>query len=175
MPRPPPPGCRLDDDRIADLTGEALGLARHPRSRRRSRDQRQAEGAGGALGLHLVAHGDDVLGLGPDPDDVVGLDDLGELRVFRQEAVARMDRVGVRDLGGRDDVRDVEVGFRGRGRPDAHRLVGEAHVHGVGIGGGMHRHGADAHFVAGAVDAQRDLAAIGDQHLFDLAGHRVIR
>jgi hypothetical protein len=36
-------------------------------------------------------------------------------------------------------------------------------------------HGADAHFVAGAVDAQRDLAAIGDQDLLDGAGHPVIR
>jgi hypothetical protein len=40
-------------------------------------------------------------------------------------------------------------------------------VHGVGVGGGMHRDRLDAHFVAGAVDAQRDLAAIGDQDLLD--------
>jgi hypothetical protein len=36
-------------------------------------------------------------------------------------------------------------------------------MHRVGIGGGMHRDRLDAHFVAGAVDAQRDLAAVGDQ------------
>jgi hypothetical protein len=31
----------------------------------------------------------------------------------------------------------------------------------------MDRHRLDAHFVAGAVDAQRDLAAIGDEDLVD--------
>jgi cyanophycinase-like exopeptidase len=36
-----------------------------------------------------------MLGLGADPDDVVELDDLGELRVLGQEAVAGVDRVGV--------------------------------------------------------------------------------
>jgi len=46
-------------------------------------------------------------------------------------------------------------------------LVGEAHVHGVGIGGGVHRHRLDAQFVAGAVDAQRDLAAVGDEQTLD--------
>ena len=34
----------------------------------------------------------------------------------------------------------------------------------------MDRDGLDAHLVAGAVDSERDLAAIGDQQLFD--GHQ---
>jgi hypothetical protein len=76
-----------------------------------------------------------------------------------------VDGVGVDDLGGRDDVGDVEVGFGGRRRADAHRFVGEADVHRVGVGGRMDRDRLDAHFVAGAVDAQRDLAAVGDQQL----------
>ena len=71
---------------------------------------------------------------------------------------------------GRDDRRDVEIAFaRGR-RADAHALVGEAHMHGVGIGGRMHRDGADAHLAAGAMDPERDLAAVGDQHFFEHAG-----
>src|SRR3546814_4377758 len=45
----------------------------------------------------------------------------------------------------------------------------EADVHGVGIGGGMHCDRLDAHFMAGAMDTQRDLAAVGDQDLLD--GH----
>ena len=108
-----------------------------------------------------------MLGLGADPDDVVALDDLGELGVFAEEAVAGMDRVGMADLGGRDDVGDVEIGFAGRRRADADRLVGEAHVHRLGVGGRMDRDRLDPHFVAGAVDAERDLAAIGDQDLLD--------
>src|SRR5207302_4581956 len=68
----------------------------------------------------------------------------------------------------RNDVRDVEVGIGRRRRPDAHRLVGEPHVHRVGIGRRMDRHRPDAHFVTGAVDSERDLAAVGDQQLLDL-------
>ena len=102
-------------------------------------------------------------GFGPDPDHAVAFDDLRELGVLRQEAVAGMDRVGMDDLGRRDDVGDVEIGF-GRGRrPDADGFVGKPDVHRVGVGGRMDRDGLDAHFVAGAVDAQRDLAAVGDQ------------
>ena len=85
----------------------------------------------------------------------------------REEAVAGVDRVGVDDLGGRDDVGDVEIGFGRRRRADADGLVGEADVHRVGVGGRMDRDGLDAHLVAGAVDAQRDLAAVGDQQLLD--------
>ena len=46
-------------------------------------------------------------------------------------------------------------------------------MHGVGVGGRMDRDGLDAHFMAGAVDAERDLAAIGDQQLFN--GHKRMR
>ena len=44
----------------------------------------------------------------------------------------------------------------------------EAHVHGVGVGGRVHRNRLDAHLVRRAVDAQRDLAAVGDED----AGYR---
>ena len=108
-----------------------------------------------------------MLGLGTDPDDVVQLDDLGELGVLRQEAVARVDRVGVDDFGGRDDVGDVEVAVARGGRADADGFVGKADVHGVGVGGGMHRHRPDSELLGGAQDPKRDLAAVGDQQLVD--------
>ena len=158
---------RLDQDRIADVRGERLGLGDAFERAFRAGDQRQAERRGGALGLDLVAHRPDMLGLGADPDDPVALDDLGELRVFGQEAVAGVDGVGVDDFGGRDDVGDVEIGVGGRRRADAHRLVGQAHVHGVGVGGRMDRDRLDPELVAGAVDAERDLAAVGDQQFLD--------
>ena len=75
-----------------------------------------------------------------------------------------MDRVGVADLGRGDDVSDVEIAFAGGGRADADRVVGEADVHCIGVSGGMDRHRLDAHFVCGAMDAQRYLAAVGDQY-----------
>jgi hypothetical protein len=38
-------------------------------------------------------------------------------------------------------------------------------MHGIGIGGGMHGHGGETEFAAGALDAQSNLAAIGNQNL----------
>ena len=110
-----------------------------------------------------------MLGLRPDPDDVVQLHDLGETGILREEAVAGMDRVGMADLSGRNDVRDVEIGLVRRRRADANRLVREPDVHGVGVGGGVNRDRLDAHFVASAVDAKRYFAPVGDQDLLD--GH----
>src|ERR1700744_3092633 len=40
-------------------------------------------------------------------------------------------------------------------------------MHGVGVGGGMDRDGGDSHLLAGAVDAERDLAAIGDEDFLE--------
>src|SRR3546814_7836646 len=42
----------------------------------------------------------------------------------------------------------------------------QAHVLGVAVGLGVHDHRLDAEFAAGALDAQRDLAAVGDQDFF---------
>ena len=96
-------------------------------------------------------------------------EDFGKARVLRQEAVAGMHGVGAGDLAGGQNGRDVEIAVLGRRRADAHALVGEAHMHGVGVGGGMHRHGRNAELLAGAQHPQSDLAAIGDQ---DFIEHR---
>ena len=157
----------LDEDRVADRLGDLNALRRARHRAVGARHQRQADRRGGALRLDFVAHRPDLLGIGADPDDVVLLDDVGEARVLAQEAIARVDRVGLGDLGGRDDVRDVEVAVGGRRRPDADRLVGEPDVHRVGVGGRMDRDRPDPHVVRRAVDAQRDLAAVGDQDLLD--------
>jgi hypothetical protein len=38
------------------------------------------------------------------------------------------------------------------------------------FGLGVHDHGLDAHFAAGALDAQRDFAAIGNEDFFKHSG-----
>src|SRR5215510_819659 len=78
-----------------------------------------------------------------------------------------MDRVGAGDLAGRHQRVDVEIAVSGGGRADADALVGEPHMHRVGIGGRMHGDRRDAQFLAGAQHAQCDLAAIGDQDLVE--------
>ena len=172
MPRPPPPAAALISTGkpicpAALRACASLAIATPPSPARPGCRPR-----GRRLGRDLVAHQPDVLGRRADEDDAVLLDDLGEVGVLRQEAVARMDGVGAGDLAGRQQGRDVEVALRRRRRADAHALVGEAHVHRVGVGGRVHRDGGDAQLPAGAQDAQRDLAAVGDQ---DLLEHRAGR
>ncbi len=76
-----------------------------------------------------------------------------------------MDGVGPGDLGGADDAGDVQVALGGARRPDAHRLVGEAHVQGEPVGLRVDRHRLAAQLFAGVDDPEGDLAAIGNQDL----------
>ena len=108
-----------------------------------------------------------------DEGDAVRVEDFRELGVFRQEAVARMHGVSAGDLAGGDDLVDVEVAVtRGR-RADADALVGEAHMHGVGIRRRMHGNRGDTQLLAGPQDPERDLAAVGDEDFGDHLGHLI--
>ena len=164
---------RLDDHRIADFGRNQRSLGRIVDRAVGTGHQRQAELARGALRLDLVAHRADMFGFGPDPDDVVGFDDFGKLGVFGQEAIAGMNRIGLGNFCRRNDRRDVQIAVLGRWRPDAHRKIGEPDMHRIGVGGGMHRDRLDPHLARGAMDAQRDFAAIGDQDTLD--GHAFSR
>ena len=158
----------LDDHRVADGAAdpEALVDVVGQRSVR-------ARHAGHAGLLHhldggdLVAEQADGLAARADKDKTALFDTLGEVGVFGQEAVARMDGDRVGHLGGADDGRHVEVAVLRLRRPDAHRLVGEQHVLEALVGGRVDRYRLDAQFAAGAQDTQRDLAAVGDDDLLE--------
>ena len=110
-----------------------------------------------------------MFGLGADEHDFVFLDDFRKSSIFRQEAIAGMDRISVADFRCRNDRRDVQIAiFSGR-RADTDCFIREPDMHGVDIGGRMYRDGSDPHFVCRAVYAQRNFTAIGDEQLFD--GH----
>ena len=126
-----------------------------------------AEALCGLLRRDLIAHDADVLGRRPDEGDLVLFEDLGEAGVLRQEAVARMHGVGAGDLAGSQQARNVEIAIGGSRRADANALVSEPHMHGVGVGGRMHRHGGDAQLLARALDAQCNLPPVGDQDLVE--------
>ena len=133
----------------------------------RAGHDRNAELLRGALGLDLVAHQADVFGLRPDELHAVFGENFGKARILGQKSVAGMHGVGAGDLAGRQDGGNVEVAVLRRGRADADALVGKAHMHGVGVGGGMHGHRRNAELLAGAQHPQRDLAAIGDQDFIE--------
>jgi hypothetical protein len=78
-----------------------------------------------------------------------------------------MDRLRVGHSAAAMIAGNVEIALRGRRRPDAYRLVGERDVLGVAVGFGSDDDRLDAELAARALDAQRDLAAIGDQDLVE--------
>ena len=69
-----------------------------------ARDDRHAGLDHGRARQGLVAHATDGVGRGADEDDVAACADLGELRIFGQEAIARMQRVAT---GGHREVHDA--------------------------------------------------------------------
>ena len=172
MPRPPPPAVALISTGIADFGGRLGAPLRSSTSPSEPGTTGMPSRIHRLLGGDLVAHHADMVGRGPDEGQAVCFDDVGELGVLRQEAVAGMDRLGAGDLAGGDDLGDVQIAVaRGR-RADADAFIGQAHMHGVGVGGGMDRDGGDAHLLAGAEDAKGDFAAIGDEDF--LKHHRPI-
>lgn len=141
--------CRLHQHREADLLCDHHRLLGIGDGAVGSGNDGNAEPLCGLLGLDLVAHQADVLGLGADEIQIVLGKDFGEAGVFRQEAVAGMHRVRAGNLAGREQRRHIEIAVLRRRRTDADALVGQAHMHGIGIGGGMDRDRADAELLAG--------------------------
>ena len=140
----------LDDHRIADVARDA-DVLRHVLGQRLAR-ARHAGNTGGAHGLdggNLVAHQANGFGPRADEDETALLHALGEVGVFRQEAVTRMDRHRIGHFRRADHGRDIEIGMRRLGQANADRLVGQPHVFEVAVDGGMHRHRLDAEFAAG--------------------------
>ena len=174
-------GRGLDQYRIADLRGgidaDLLVVRQHPLG---AGDAGHAGGDHLGLRVGLGPHQPDRLRIGPDEDEARALHRFGEIRVLRQKAVTRMDRVGLRHLRSGDDRRHVQVAASGLRRADADGLVGEGDMLLLAVGGGIDRDGLDAQLAAAAQDAQRDLAAVGDEDFLDLfhrsqAGRRVTR
>src|SRR5262249_18451572 len=85
--------------------------------------------------------------------------------VLRQEAVAGMDRLGAGPPGGIEDPLRVQVALGGPARADQVRLVRGAGVEGVAVGLRVDGDGEHAELAKRAKDPNRDLAAVGNEHL----------
>ena len=158
-------GAGLDDDRVADLLAPGQGVLDVSTTPSLPGMSGTPGRLHGGLGLGLVAHPADDLGVGADEDDAAGLADVHEVRVLAEEAVAGMDGLGAGHLGGGDHLAGCSGRtWRWRGA-DADVLVGEAHVQGVPVGLRVDRHGLDAQLLAGQDHPQGDLAPVGDEDL----------
>src|SRR5438552_2275291 len=88
-------------------------------------------------------------------------------RALRQEPVPGVYRLAPRALRRRHQLPDVEIGLGCRRRPERNRQIGRAHMGRQAIDLRINRHRLEALLVAGADDAQGDLAAVGDQYALD--------
>ena len=134
-------------------------------SKSRSGPSVHARRDGVALGLGFIAHQTDG-GRGRPDERQSGLGGkLGEIRIFRQEAEARMDRLAPRGQRRGDDVLHIQIAFRGARRPDAHRFIRDLRVQCLAVGLGIYRDRNNAQVAASLYDADRDLAAVRDEYL----------
>jgi len=161
---------RLEHDRVADLQRVVLRGRLLPFGNRllHSRHDRDAGVARLAAGAGLLAHLLHRGGRRTDEDDARVRAGAGKGGVLGEEAVPGMDGVRPRLLRGGDHVVDDEIALPGRGRAHPDGLVAAAHVQSGPVGVAIDGDGRDAHLLAGAGDADRDLAAVGDQDLAEL-------
>src|SRR5260370_418474 len=95
-----------------------------------------------------------------DEFNAAGLADFGKIRVFAQQAVARVDGIHIGDLGGADDRRNVEVALGGAWRAHADGFIGKAYVQRIPISLAVNRDSSYAQLFAGTDDPQGDFTAI---------------
>jgi hypothetical protein len=163
-------GRRLDQDRKPDLAGSAGEPAVVLRVTVIAGHGGHAGGCRDALGFDFRAHPLHRHRGGSDENQPGGFAVSHKGGILRQKAVSGMDGVGVGPFRRRHDRMDVEIARARRRRADPDRLIGGPDVDGVDVGIGVDRDGADAEAAAGSHHAQRDLAAIGDQHRANWAG-----
>ena len=154
---------RLDHQRQADLVGGARGelVVRRVLDRRHDRHAgRHRE----APRLVLAPHALDDVGRRADERQAGIGARAREVRVLGEEAVAGVDRLRARAPRGVEHGVDRQVRLARRRRPDAQRRVGLADVRGDAVGVGVDRDGPQPERARRAQHADRDLAAVCDQH-----------
>ena len=175
IPRDPHPlaaatGRGLDHHRIADLVRDLdrfIGVLDQAHVAGHGRHIRLL---GNLLGGDLVAHGlNRPLGRA-DKGHAGGFQSLGEFRVLRQEAIARMHGLGASVLDRLQDLVDHDVRLIGRGRADMHRLICHFDMQRIAVGIRIDRDRLDTHFAGGFDDPAGNLAPVGDQDLLEHGG-----
>ncbi len=152
---------RLDEDGIADLVGLLAQELRALVVAVVARDDGHPRPLHERLGRVLEPHRSHRIGRRADERHARPPAGFREVRVFRQEPVARMQAFGADPQGEVDDCRAVEVAARAVA--DLVGLVGQPREERAAIRRRMQDDGHDSHTAGGADDPAGDFAAIGDQ------------
>ena len=158
-------GRGLDDERVADLVAERRHLVRRPDGIHGAGDDRHARVAHHAACGRLRPHQLDRVGRRPDPRQPRLLDQPGEGGVLGEESVAGVDRLRSRAERGLDEHVAAQVALRGRSGADEVRLVRGANVRAPPVGLRVDPHTTDPELAERAEHPDRDLAAVGHEHL----------
>ena len=160
---------RLDGNGQTVLVGEGNNLVSARDRVLRPRCHRGLRGLRDVAGSDLVAEGRNGRGGGADPGKT-GVDNLlGKLRVFREEAVAGVDRVRSGFLRSSNHLVHVQVALGGGLTAQREGLVRELDKRRIRVGLGVHGDRRQPLVQAGTDDTHGDLAAVSHQHL----GHAV--
>ncbi len=171
----PPPAAardRLDHHAGAAARGEERARLVEARRPRRRGQHRHAAALREGARARLVAERLEHRGAGAHEREPGRGAAAREARLLAEEAVARVHRVAPRLARRGHDLLGVEV-RGGPGAGERARLVGAARVERGGVVLGVHRHRGEPVLRGRARDADRDLAAIGDQELREAPAHAV--
>ncbi|ESS08211.1 MAG: hypothetical protein A07HN63_02231 [uncultured archaeon A07HN63] len=152
----------LDGDGVAVLVGDGGDLLHRGDGVGRAGDHRHVGFLHEGPRVGFLAESFHRVGVGADPDETAVDDVLGELGVFGQKAVARMDRVRAGLGRGFEDGLLIKIGVGGACRADVVGLVRVAHVARVFVGLAVDSDGPDAQLLAGTHHPDRDLTAVGN-------------
>ena len=113
--------------------------------------------------FNFVAHGGNGVMLGADEGNALFFTALGELSVFAQETVARMDSLGAGLFASSNDFFSQQVALAAWRRTDVDGFICELNMPRIFIGVGIHRHRLDAHFLGRSNDTARNFTAVGNE------------
>ena len=157
-------GGSLNQQREAGVMGNLQGLVELGDHAVGARHGGNTGGLSDALGRDLVTHQADVLGRRANKADLFFFHHADKIRLFGQEAVARVNGIRLVRHGCGDDQLGAVVALGNIRRADAYCLIGELYWQGVLIAFGISKDGLDTQFLAGANDAKRNLTAVSNEH-----------
>ena len=146
-------GAVVGGKKCADILDAARPLGR--------RQHRQPCGNRGGTGRGLISDQLEHIGVGPDEGVTRGRASPGELGVFAEKSITRMNHLRARRLGRGQYPSLIEVCLWTATR-QGNRFVSSMHMRTVGVVFGVDRHRVDAEFGCGADDSKRDLTAVRD-------------
>ena len=152
----------LEHHRVADALGLAQRLAEVGDVAFGARGDRHAGLDHAASRLGLVAHATDHLGAGADELDPAFGTDFRQFGVFREKAIAGMQRITAGFHGQVDQLAWVQVAGQ-RVVTQAVGFVGALDVQGMAVGFGIDGNRADTHLGTGTHDAHGNLATVGTE------------